>query len=257
MDAMTQANRRAWDNLAKIHYENYHVGKLLAGEPLLSEVIQAEVGDVHGKSLIHLLCHIGTDTLSWGLLGARVTGVDISPESVQYARRIALQLGIDATFIVSDVMDLMEKIEATYDIVFASTGVVCWIPDLGKFAGTVRQLLKPGGIFYLHDGHPFRNMLEIPEAGQAILKNDYFQKGAQEYHKFTDYATKDHVVTAKNYEWTWTLGEIVTAFCQSRMRIEFLHEFPQYFYSGYTGYDVEANKRELYPCTFSLKVIAD
>jgi hypothetical protein len=100
-------------------------------------------------------------------------------------------------------------------------------------------------------------MLEIPEAGQAILKNDYFQKGAQEYHKFTDYATKDHVVTAKNYEWTWTLGEIVTAFCQSRMRIEFLHEFPQYFYSGYTGYDVEANKRELYPCTFSLKVIAD
>jgi len=84
MNTMTKANSKAWNTVAKTHYENYHVDKLLAGEPLLHELIQAEVGDVRGKSLIYLLCHIGTDTLSWGLLGAQVTGVDISPESIKY-----------------------------------------------------------------------------------------------------------------------------------------------------------------------------
>lgn len=67
MKSMTQANSKAWDAVAKAHYENYHVEKLLAGEPVLSDLIRAEVGGVRGKSLIHLLCHIGTDTLSWRL----------------------------------------------------------------------------------------------------------------------------------------------------------------------------------------------
>ena len=257
MNSMTRANGEAWNAVAKTHYENYHVGKLLAGEPLLNELIRAEVGDVHGKSLIHLLCHIGTDTLSWGLLGARVTGVDISPESVKYVQSLARQSGIDATFITSDVMDFLDQAKATYDIAFASTGVLCWLPDIDKFAATVRQLLKPGGFFYLHEGHPFRGILETTGRGETIVKNDYFHTGAQEYDNFPDYTVKDLEVRTKTYEWDWTLGDIVTAFCQSGMRIAFLHEFPNYFYSGYAGYDVEINKRELYPCTFSIKAIAE
>ena len=254
---MTQANREAWNAVAKTHFENYHVEKLLAGEPILSDLIKAEVGDVHGKALIHLLCHIGTDTLSWGLLGAQVTGVDISPEAIKYARSIASQLGIDATFIISDIMELMDQIQARYDIVFASTGVLCWIPDMGRFAATVRQLLKPGGFFYLHDGHPFRDMLDKTEQGKAIVKNDYFHTGVTEYESFTDYTVKDLEIPRKSYEWAWTLGQLITAIGQAGMRIEYFHEYPQYFYSGYAGVDVEINNRELFPCTFSLKAFKD
>lgn len=170
MNPKTQANREAWNAVAKTHYENYHIEKLLAGEPMLSELIKSEVGDVHGKSLIHLLCHIGTDTLSWRLLGAQVTGVDISPEAIQYAQKLASQTGLDATFIITDVMELMGQLEPAYDIVFASTGVLCWIPDIDRFAVTVRQLLKPGGFFYLHDGHPFRDILEETEQGETVVK---------------------------------------------------------------------------------------
>ncbi len=143
MNSMTSANGKAWDAVAKAHYENYHVEKLLAGEPLLNELVKAEVGDVRGKSLIHLLCHIGTDTLSWGLLGAQVTGVDISEEALQYARKLAGQTGIEATFIQSDVMELPGKTQAAYDIVYASIGVLYWIPDIDRFAVIVRQSLKP------------------------------------------------------------------------------------------------------------------
>ncbi len=253
MEPKTRANSQAWDAVAKTHYENYHVEKLREGEPLLSELIRSEVGDVRGKSLVHLLCHIGTDTLSWGLLGAEVTGVDISPESIKYARKLADQLDVEATFVVSDVMEVAGKLARTYDVAFASTGVLCWIPDIEKFAATVRQLLKPGGFFYLHDGHPFRDVFKRTEDGQLIVTYDYFSRSTWEFETFVDYTEKDKKIPVKSYEWSWTLGDVVTAFCRAGMRIEFLHEFPQYFYSGYTGYDVEENKRELYPCTFSLK----
>lgn len=256
MDAMTRANGEAWDAIAKTHYENYDVQRLLSGEPLINELIKAEVGDVKGKALIHLLCHIGTDTLSWGLLGARVTGVDISSKSIEYARKIANQLKMEATFVVCDVMELAGKIEATYDIVFASTGVLCWIPDIERLANTIRSLLKPGGFFYLFDGHPFRNMLGETVNTVNSIKNDYFRRGVFEYDNFGDYVVKDFMVPMKSYEWAWTMGDVVTAFCQAGMRIAFLHEFPEYLYGGYTPYDVENNKRELYPCTFSLKAMA-
>lgn len=257
MDALSRVNSKAWNAIAKTHYEHYHVEKLLSGEPLINELIQAEVGDVRGKSLIHLLCHIGTDTLSWGLLGARVTGVDISSASIRYARKIAHRMGMPATFIVSDVLKLAGKLDAAYDIVFSSTGVLCWLSDLDRYAAVVRGLLKPGGFFYLFDGHPFRLMLGEVENGANLIQNDYFQRGVTEYASFGDYAVKDWSVPLKSYEWAWTLGDVVTAFCQAGLRIAFLHEYPQYFYAGYTPYDVEENKRELYPCTFSLKAMLD
>lgn len=257
MDPRTSANARAWNGIAKTHYEKYDINKLLTGEPLLNETICGEVGDVRGKSLIHLLCHIGTDTLSWGLLGARVTGVDISAESLRYARELASRMKMDARFIESDVMEVASKILETYDIVFCSTGVLCWIPDIDQFARIVRRLLKPGGFFYILDGHPFRNVLGTLEDGKKVVNLDYFNQNSWEYDSFTDYTTQGLEIQTKNFEWDWRLGQVVTAFAQAGLRIQFLHEYPQYFYGGYVPYDVEDNKVELFPCTFSLKAVAD
>jgi len=255
MEPMLRANRQIWGRLAKSHYQTYHIDTLLSGKSLINEVIRAEVGDVTGKRLIHLLCHIGMDTLSWKLLGAEVTGLDISPTAIRLARRLARRMGLDATFLVSDVMQPMDRLQGHFDIVFASTGVLCWLPDLGRFASNVCQLLKPGGLFYLHDGHPVRYMLDVSSQDEAVVKDDYFHKQVEEYGEFTDYAQKDLKVHGKFYEWNWTLGEVVTAFCSHGMEIESLHEFPQYFYSGYDAWDVVENRKELYPCTFSLKAV--
>lgn len=258
MNKMTQANKQGWDGLAPTHYSNYHIDKLIAGKPLLNELIREEVGDVKGKSLAHLLCHIGTDTLSWALLGAQVTGIDISPASLHYARKIAKAMGIDATFIEADIMEVKDRVQEKYDIVFSSTGVLCWLPDIELYAQTVRHLLHDGGIFYIFDGHPFRSVL-LDEAGEFstdTIQGDYFRKEVWRYDHMGDYTDPDLKIPVESYEWDWTLGDIVTAFCNAGMRIVFLHEFPQYYYSGYTPYDVEDNKVELYPCTFSLKARA-
>jgi SAM-dependent methyltransferase len=259
MNKMTQANKQGWDALAKTHYQNYHIQKLVAGTPLLNNLIQKEVGDVRGKSLAHLLCHIGTDTLSWALLGARVTGIDISPQSLKYARQLAERMGIEAEFIEADIMDAIQKVNTRYDIVFSSTGVLCWIPDIRHYARTVKHLLKDDGFFYIFDGHPFRNVLldEQGETGSGDrIQGDYFRKEVWRYAEMGDYTDPDVKIQSASYEWDWTLGDIVSAFCEAGMRIVFLHEYPQYFYNGYTPYDVENDRVELYPCTFSLKATA-
>ncbi len=258
MNNMTQANQQGWDQLAATHYQNYHIDKLLAGAPLLDELVQQEVGDVSGKSLVHLLCHIGTDTLSWALLGANVTGIDISPESLKYARMLAKRMGIGAEFIEADIMDVQEKVKRQYDIVFASTGVLCWIPDIQRFAQTVRRLLHDDGFFYLLDGHPFRNVL-VDETGSMsnnTIQGNYFRNEVWQYDDLGDYTDPDLIIPGQSYEWDWTLGEIITALCDAGMRIVFLHEFPRYFYNGYTPHDVPVNSVALYPCTFSLKAMA-
>ncbi len=256
MNKMTQANKQGWDGLAKTHYQNYHIESLLAGTPLLNELIREEVGDVKGRSLAHLLCHIGTDTLSWALLGAKVTGIDISPESLKIARGLAQRMGIEAEFIEADIMEVHEKVKTKYDIVFSSTGVLCWIPDIRLYARTVKQLLNDDGFFYIFDGHPFRSVL-IDEDGEIGTDNriqgDYFRKEVWRFDQMGDYTDPVLKIHNESYEWNWTMGELITAFCDAGMRIEFLHEYPQYFYSGYTPYDIEDGRVELYPCTFSLK----
>jgi SAM-dependent methyltransferase len=256
VNRMTQANKKGWDGLAGTHYRNYDIDRLIAGTPLLNELIRKEVGDVNGKSLAHLLCHIGSDTLSWSLLGARVTGFDISSESLIYARELAQRMGIEAEFIEADIMEVKDKVDSKFDIVCSSTGVLCWLPDIQRYAQTVRQLLRDDGFFYIFDGHPFRNVLldeSGEQAGTNTIQGNYFRKEVWQYDNMGDYTDPELKIPVNSYEWNWTIGEVVTAFCDVGMRIVFLHEFPQFYYSGYTPHDVQDNKVELYPCTFSLK----
>lgn len=258
MKHMTQANKQGWDSLAATHYKNYHIDKLISGTPLLNDLIRSEVGEVKDKSLVHLLCHIGTDTLSWTLLGAKVTGIDISPESLKYARKLAERMEIEADFIEADILEVKDRVDRKFEIVFASTGVLCWLPDIRLFAETVRHLLHDGGIFYMLDGHPIRRVFgdDDETSGSKMVKSDYFRKEVSQYDHMGDYTDPELKIPTGSYEWHWTMGEIVTAFCDAGMRIVFLHEFPQYFYNGYTPYDVHNDKVELYPCTFSLKAVA-
>ena len=257
MKELTTANKRGWDKLAAIHYRNYHIDRLLSGKPLLDTLVQKEVGDVSGKTLAHLLCHIGTDTLSWALLGAKVTGIDISSEAIKYARQLSDRMKIDAEFIECDVLDVVGTIDGKFDIVFSSTGVLCWIPDIEVYARTVRHLLNDGGLFYILDGHPFRSVFldEAGEAGENRIQGDYFRSKVFTYDDFGDYTDASVKFAVPSYEWNWTIGQIVTAFCDAGMRIEFLHEFPKYFYNGYTPAFGESAEVMPYPCVFSLKAL--
>lgn len=156
MDERLKANKKVWDALTGPHLlsEFYDVEGFKAGNDWLRPLEIEEMGDVHGKTLLHLQCHFGQDTLSWGRRGAIVTGVDFSDEAIDYARKLSKETGIKADFICSDIYALPEILDQQFDIVFTSYGVLTWLPDLKRWAEVVAHFLKPGGFFYIVEIHP-------------------------------------------------------------------------------------------------------
>lgn len=225
MDAKVAANRLHWDELAKIHERPsvyYDVDAFRAGGLSLRPLEREEVGDVRGKSLLHLQCHFGLDTLSWARLGARVAGVDLSTVAIERARTLAEECGIDARFVCADI-DSIEDVGDVFDIVFTSFGTTVWLPDLDRWAKLIARSLASGGFFYIVDSHPFAYVL-----GEGLrVTAPYFRRGAEHYAPGGgDYAVPEAEVTTESYEWTHTLGDIVTSLARAGLRISFMHEHP-------------------------------
>src|SRR5919112_6058682 len=102
-----ESNRANWDERVPIHVsgEFYDVASFKGGQEPLQPFEIDEVGDVTGKELLPLQCHFGIDPLSWARRGARVTGLDFSGPAVEAARGLASDMGLEATFVRSDVYD--------------------------------------------------------------------------------------------------------------------------------------------------------
>ena len=225
MDSRIAANRRLWDEWARIHQESafYDMAGFRAGQTSLKHIELEEVGEVTGKSLLHLQCHFGQDTLSWARAGAKVTGVDLSPEAISRAQALAKELGIDARFICANVLDPKELGDARFDIVFTSYGALNWLPDLGAWARVIARHLKPGGRFHMVEFHPVIFMLDddAREIGQG-----YFGSGeALRYESTMSYAGGEHP-PIESFEWPHSLAEIVQPLLDAGLTLESLREFP-------------------------------
>ena len=224
------ANRAGWDELAPQHAGSrfYDVDGFRAGRLSLRPVERNEVGPVSGKSLLHLQCHFGLDTLSWARLGGRVTGVDFSAEAIKIARALAEELGLSAEFVCTDVYELPDVLGGQFDVVFASYGVLPWLPDLTRWAGVIAHFVRPGGIFYLVEHHPLLGMLdEEANAPELRVRYPYFHSGEPlRSEPDASYAGGEARRSGVFYEWTHSLGDVVNALVQAGLTIRFVHEFP-------------------------------
>jgi SAM-dependent methyltransferase len=229
MHEYLKKNQELWNKLTPIHErsEFYDVVGFKAGRSTLHSIELEEMGDVTGKSLLHLQCHFGLDTLSWGRRGAKVTGVDFSDEAIDYARKLGKEIGVDAEFICSDIYALPEVLKGKFDIVFTSYGVLTWLPDLNKWAEIIAHFLKPGGFFYIVEGHPFSHIFyNEADATELRVSEKYFpQNNPFKYEGGGDYASDfSHELTS--FEWQHSMGDIINALISAGLKIEFLHEFP-------------------------------
>src|SRR4051794_41396179 len=132
-----ELNRRRWDEATDIHTAGnvYGIDEFKAGQCRLHRVEVQEVGDVTGKSLLHLQCHFGLDTLSWARRGARVTGLDFSRPAVEAARDVAARGGLEARFVDADVYDAPQALDGErFDIVYTGLGALNWLPDVAAWA---------------------------------------------------------------------------------------------------------------------------
>lgn len=228
MSDFVEQNRLNWDARVGVHEKSafYDLEGFKAGKSTLQRSIERdELSDVSGLTLLHLQCHIGLDTISWAQLGAKVTGVDFSERAVELARSLALEVGVDARFLCSDIYKLPDVLDGQFDVVFTSWGVLPWLPDIPSWAAVIAHFVRPGGTFYIIDGHPVINGLD--KAGDRFRSMaPYFQ--GPEPNRFDDgrtYADAEAIVDPPtNYQWNHPLGDVVTALAESGLRIEFLHE---------------------------------
>ncbi len=231
-DRYREANRARWDESVAIHAASdfYRVDDFLAGESKLLKLDLDEVGDVAGKSLLHLQCHFGLDTLSWARLGAEVVGVDFSPSAVQTARDLAGRANLSAEFVESELYaspDVLADRLGTFDIVYVNLGALCWLPDIAGWARVCARFLTDGGALYVRDVHPLTQSLDDETAsGELRLRYPYFEtERPLHWSGDGDYADASAKMAHQDsYEWNHSLGEIVTAVIDAGCRIEFLHE---------------------------------
>lgn len=226
-------NRASWDDRAPAHYASpdYAVERAIADPHRISDVVAFDaerLGDITGLRGVHLQCHIGTDTLSLHRLGARMSGLDLSPVSVEHARRLAEAAGADIRYVVADVNDALEHLPAAgFDLVYTGIGALCWLPSIDRWAEVVTGLLAPGGRLFLREGHPMLWACDEPrDDGVLALEHPYFERPEPTIWEDDQTYVKTDMPLAMlpSAEWNHGLGEVVTALLDRGMRLTQLIE---------------------------------
>ena len=227
MQNYMNANRVLWNEITPLHARSafYDVEGFKRGRNALMSIERDELGDVSGKSLLHLQCHFGMDTIRWARHGAAVTGVDFSPVAIDTARALAARMGVAATFVLSDVYDLPAALDGRFDVVFTSHGVLSWLPDLDGWARVVAHFLRPGGTFCLVEIHPFIGLFDEVE-GRLELGGSLFDVGPHERQTTETYADGMALAPHPEHNWFWPVSSVVTALSGAGLRIERLRELP-------------------------------
>ena len=95
-----------------------------------------------GKSVLEVGCGIGTDTVEFAKAGARVTAVDLSPKSLEIARKRFEVYGLDATLVEANAEALSKTIPPQpYDLVY-SWGVIHHTPNPGNALEEFRKYCR-------------------------------------------------------------------------------------------------------------------
>lgn len=223
-------NKEAWNKRTEAHYDSkfYDNDNFIKGQNSLNSIELDILGDITGKSILHLQCHFGQDTISFTRLGARATGVDLSDKAISKAQELATITGSDAEFICSDIYDLPNVLEGSYDIVFTSYGTIGWLPDLEKWAAVIKSFLKPEGQFLIVDFHPTLWMFDDDFEG---LKYNYFNCGPIVEIETGSYADKQGQWQKEYVSWNHSIADVFTSLMEKGMSIKRMQEF------DYSPYD--------------------
>lgn len=240
-------NQSNWDSRAPIHARHYGIERLLADPGALSEVVRFDLprlGDLRGADVLHLQCHLGTDTLSLARLGAAsVTGLDLSAVSLAEAHKLAIAAGADIDYVQADVYSAPAALGRSFDLVYTGIGAICWLPSIERWARTVAELLRPSGRLFIRDGHPVLNSvlamqvgIEHPDRSQQpwitapggfspALELPYFERSEPlVWHDELTYAGGEPVSSPTSMEWNHGIGEIVTAVLGAGLQLTALVE---------------------------------
>ncbi|MGH3582483.1 MAG: class I SAM-dependent methyltransferase [Mycobacterium sp.] len=229
----------------------------------LSEVVRYDLprlGRLDGLDVVHLQCHIGTDTVSLARLAAKsVTGIDFSPSALEVARRLARGA---VTFVESDVYDAT----GDFDLVYTGIGAICWLPDIRRWAHTVARLLRPGGRLFMRDGHPMLSAICDPRPdGLLVVEFPYFETDGLTFVQTESYAGSGEIAAPASVSFNHGLGEIFTALTSAGLTVTALEEHREVPWNQlgeammpspeFAGEFVLKEGRDRVPLTFTLQAV--
>ena len=238
-------NRKLWNDKTDVHFDSefYDVKTFLAGRNSLNPIEINLLGDIRDKSLLHLQCHFGMDTISLSRLGAHPVGVDFSDKAIKKAKELAALCKSNATFIQSDIYRLESHLDEQFDILFTSYGAVGWLPDMNEWARIVSRYLKSGGIFVMVEFHP---VLWMFSDDFSEIQYDYFNTGAIVEEIQGTYADRNAQLNNESVSWNHPLSEVLGSLLRHGLTIDI---FQEHDYSPYDCFDkvvkIEDNKYQI------------
>jgi SAM-dependent methyltransferase len=265
MNKFEKANKVRWNMIMDEHIRFYYkLNKFKGGKSSLDKIQLKEIGQLKGKSLLHLQCNCGIDTLSLARRGAIVTGVDFSDKAIEYAKNSANDLNIKAEFICCNIYDLKKHLDRKFDIVYTSEGVLCWLKDLSKWAKLISYYLKSGGMFYILEEHPIIRTFDDTSVDKLKIAYKYFnKKRPTNWAESTlDSVDKTNINGTPSYEWQWSMSDIINSLVKANLGIKFIHEFDKMFYKALPGMKQDKEGwwyipgyRKKIPLMFTLKAV--
>ncbi len=256
-----EENKRSWNKRTAVHKDSafYDLDAFKKGRSSLNKIELEELGEVTGKSLLHLQCHFGMDTMSWARAGADCVGVDLSDEAIDLAKEINTELNLNTEFICCNVYELEQHLDKKFDIVFTSYGTIGWLPDLDAWAAIVSHFLKPGGIFYIADFHP---VLWMMDENFERIKYNYFNTEVITEEISGTYTDRDAAIKSIEHGWNHPFSEIINALVKHNLQIQQFNEFPYSPYNCFNNLEQRADgmwrikgMNEKMPMMYSIKAV--
>jgi len=270
LDKYGTANRANWSERVAGHWDGYDAPGFIADPTRLSRTVRFDheyLGDVTGKTLLHLQCHFGEDTLSWARLGAEVTGIDFSQDAIAAAERLSRESGTPGRFVVSELYETPSKLAGEqFDVVYTGVGAINWLPDIAAWGKVVAAMLKPGGAFYMREGHPvlwsLRFPIEDPDDESLVVEYPYFEvEDPLVWDEEESYLGSAKLTNTRTYEWNHGIGEILTALLNQGLEIELFEEHRSLLWKGLHHmvedddgwWRLPEHQRQLAPLMYSLR----
>ena len=261
-------NLANWSERARAHAASEDCGgRALIHEPsALSDVVRfdrARLGDISGLRVLHLQCHIGTDTVSLARLGGLVTGLDFSASAIAEARMLAEACGENVTFVEADAYDAAAVLgSAQFDLVYTGIGALCWLPRIAPWAAVIADLLVPGGRLFLREGHPMLWSIDERITDRIVVDYPYFEiPEPVTVDEVNSYIPIDAPLNASvSHSWNHGLGDIVSALAGAGLALNSLIEHDSVPWNALPGQMVVDDagewrlkeRRERLPLTYTL-----
>ncbi len=251
MENYAELNRQSWNKRTDAHFNSdfYDNKSFIKGRNSLNDIEIQYLKEIRGKSVLHLQCHFGQDTISLNRLGAsRVVGVDLSDHAIEKARILAETCGSTAEFICCNVYDLPQNLEEQFYYIFTSYGTIGWLPDLDLWAQIVSKFLKSGGKFVFAEFHPVVWMMD--EQFETI-KYRYFQSEPIIEENTGSYTDGSENLAITDVSWNHGLAEVISSLLNQGLKLK---DFKEYDYSPY---DCFSNTVEVEKGKFRIKHLDD